>query len=350
MTDPGLVRRQFDGGGWRWEDITIISADAVVPQDLQGAWDPLGLSDAFFDLDLPKVDDFGDHLLIVLHGLRDDDVETYEVDCFVAKDRLLTVRSGRSLAIDALWTQMERTPGLVPDAPGEVAAALADLLTRRLLGVTDAFELQSEELIGRALSADPDLLGDIAAIRSDLANARRVLMPQREVLDQLRTVRTPLFDDHTRRRFADVFDVASRATQDLDSARSATSEVIEAYRGAEARKATEVNRVLTIYAAIMLPLTLIAGFFGMNHEGLPTIDEDHGWIVVLSVMIGVAALSLGVFVAVGWIRRPSARVAATTLGKGLIEAARTPIDAVLALRPVRGDRRRRGRANDRDEG
>lgn len=73
-----------------------------------------------------------------------------------------------------------------------------------------------------------------------------------------------MINDAARRRFSDVFDVAIRTGHGLDTARSALSETLDAYRGAEARRATEVNRVLTIYAAIMLPLSLVAGFFGMN--------------------------------------------------------------------------------------
>ena len=73
--------------------------------------------------------------------------------------------------------------------------------------------------------------------------------------------------------------------RNLDAARSALAEILDAYRGAEARQATDVTKVLTIYAAIMLPLSLVAGFFGMNFANLPGIGSDWGWVVVTGAMV-----------------------------------------------------------------
>ena len=105
---------------------------------------------------------------------------------------------------------------------------------------------------------------------------------------------------------------------------------VDAYRGAEAREATDVTKVLTIYAAIMLPLSLIAGFFGMNFANLPGVGSENGWIVVSAVMAVIAVVSLGIFVSLGWMRRPSGRRAGAVLGRGLVEAARAPAQIVGA--------------------
>ena len=102
-------------------------------------------------------------------------------------------------------------------------------------------------------------------------------------------------------------------------------------RGAEARQATEVTKVLTVYAAIMLPLTLIVGFFGMNFVNLPWLERDWGWVAAVSTMAAIALVSLGVFVSLGWIRRPTGRRAGQTLGRGLLEATRTPVQLVGAV-------------------
>jgi len=350
------TKRTFNASSWRWIDVTADGTRACDLPDLEPeayvGLDELALRDAFSDRDLPKLDDFGDHLLIVLHGLRGDDVETYEVDCFVTEHQLLTVHPVRSPGLDAVWAELESSPDLAPETTSELAAVIADVLTRRLLAVVDAFDLRAEELIYRALDADPELLSEITEIRSDIAITRRVVHPQRETLDQLRRSSSPLINDAARRRFADVFDAAIRTGLGLDTARTALSETLDAYRGAEARRATEVNRVLTIYAAIMLPLSLVAGFFGMNHPNLPGIDSDWGWLVVTGLMVAIAAVSLGVFVALGWIRRPSGRQAVGTLGKGLVEAARTPVEVVVALTslPLRTVRRPTRRGHHEPDG
>lgn len=319
--------------GWIWCDVIAGRDDAAEVVDLADRFglDRLAVRDAMVDVDLPKVDDFVNHLLIVLHGLRRDRVATYEVHCFVGQRTLVTIHDQDSRVVDLLWDQVRQQQELATVTVDELAALLADVLTRRLLGVLEAFDDRIEELTAKALRADRDLLEDLAAIRTDLAGVRRIVHPQREVLDELRRSTSSLVGDAGRRRFSDAFDVASRAGAGLDEARAALSETLDAYRGAEARQATEISRVLTIYAAIMLPLSLIAGFFGMNFVNLPWADRRWGWIAATGLMVAVAVISLGMFVSLGWMARPSGRKTGRALGRGLLEATRTPVQLMGAV-------------------
>ncbi len=321
-----------DGTRWTWIDVRADVGDLteLLALTTRSELDGLAVRDAVEEDDLPKVDDFGSSLLVVLHGLADDRIRTYEIDCFLSERSLLTVHRDRSPALDVLWSEIQHRPELASGGADELLARLADVLTRRLFSVLDEFDDRIERLIMDALDAAPSTVADVTAVRSDLAMIRRSMHPQREVLDQLRGTPSTLLSDRGRRRFADVFDVASRATQGLEAARAALAETLDAYRGAVAHHGAEVSKVLTIYAAIMLPLSLVAGFFGMNFPNLPTTDKDWGWIVVSAAMLLVAVVSMGVFVAAGWIRRPSGREAGSTLGRGLAEAARTPAQLVGA--------------------
>ena len=319
--------------GWVWVDVLADVDDA---DDLLALLTPFGLDriairDAVSDLDLPKLDDFGHHLLVVLHGLRSDRVATYELDCFLGERLLVTVRDRPSRTIASLREQIAARPDLARSSIDEILALLSEALTRRLLSVLDAFDERVEELSIRALQAHPDVLEDLTAVRTDLAAVRRVVHPQREALDVLRHSSSNLLSDAGRRRLSDVFDVASRAASGLDEARAALAETLDAYRGAEARQATDVTKVLTMYAAIMLPLSLVVGFFGMNFENLPWLRRSWGWVVVTVAMTIVALVSLGMFISLGWVRRPSGRRAGQTLGRGLIEATRAPVHLVGAV-------------------
>jgi magnesium transporter len=293
--------------------------------------DRLAVRDAALDVDLPKVDDFGAQILTVLHGLREDQVGTYEVHCFLTERELVTIHDRPSPAIDAVWERISERDdyGTVP--LDLMLAMVADALTRRLMGVLDAFDDRVEELVARALVADPSLLEDLSAVRADLVRIRRTVHPQREALDLLRHSTSALMSDVGRRKFSDVFDVATRAAAGLDEARSGLAETLDAYRGAEARSATEVTKVLTVYAAIMLPLSLIAGFFGMNFTHLPWTGDRWGWLAAAGTMALVAAVSMGMFISLGWVRRPSGRRAGEALGRGLIEATKAPVHVVGAV-------------------
>ena len=354
-----LLETQLPSGhldhGWIWVDVLVGEDDTEELIELTTGLelDGMAVRDAIDEVDLPKLDDFGHHLLVILHGLRNDRVETYEIDCFVTGRSLLTVRRLHSPALDALWNRVQESAVLASGGVDELLARLADVLTRRLLAVLDAFDDRTNELIHKALAADAQLVAELTAVRADLSAVRRVVHPQREVLDLVRSSTSPLISDAGRRRFSDVFDVASRAAQDLDAARSSLAEILDAYRGAEARQATDVTKVLTIYAAIMLPLSLVAGFFGMNFANLPGIGSDWGWVLVTGAMVVIATMSLGVFVALDWMRRPSGRRAGATLGKGLVEAVRAPAQIVgaayeISIMPLHTVRRTKSRPDTSD--
>jgi magnesium transporter len=330
-----------------WLDIVaaIDDMDAVAGLTAAFDFDKMALRDVVEDTDLSKVDDFGEHLLVVLHGLREDEIDTYDVGCFVTQRHLVTVHRSPSPALDFLWDRILENFELANGGVDHLLARIADVLTRRLLSVVDAFDDAADGLIVKALDADPHLLSELTAVRADLATIRRVVHPQRETLDLLRQSPSPLISDTGHRRFSDVFDVAVRASQGLEAARTSLAEILDAYRGAEAQKATDVTMVLTVYAAIMLPLSLIAGFFGMNFTNIPGFGSHWGWIVVTLIMVGIAVVSLGVFIAAGWIRRPSGRQAGRVLGRGLIEAARAPAQVAgaayeISTMPLRATVRR----------
>lgn len=322
-------------GGWVWIDLTDVE-DADELLDIESALrlDPLAVRDAIDEQQLPKVDDLDHHLVVVLHGLRRGTMDTYELDCLLTADRLVTIHRGTSSSLDALWQHCQRSAELTSGGPAELLGRLADPVTRRLYGVVELLDDRIEELTRMALDADPALVADLTAVRADLARVRRILHPQRETLDLLRRSPSDLVSDSARRRFSDVFDVADRTALAFDAARSALSETLEAYRGAEARQATEVTKVLTIYAAIMLPLSLIAGFFGMNVVDLPGMERSWAWIAILATMLVITLLSLGMFVALDWIRPLSGRRAGAALGRGLIEVTKTPVQLVGALYEV----------------
>jgi magnesium transporter len=314
-------------------------------------FDKMALRDVVEDTDLSKVDDFGEHLLVILHGLREDEVETYDVGCFMTEQYLVTLHRYPSPSLALLWDRILENSELANGGVDHLLARISDVLTRRLLSVVDAFDDAGDELILKALDADPGLLPELMAVRGDLAEIRRVVHPQRETLDQLRQSSSPLISETGRRRFSDVFDVAPRASQGLEAARASLAEILGAYRGAEAQKATDVSMVLTVYAAIMLPLSLIAGFFGMNFTNIPGFHSEIGWIVITVIMLVIALVSLGVFIAAGWIRRPSGRRAGRVLGRGLIEAARAPAQIVgaayeISTLPLRATVRRTRRGGE----
>lgn len=329
VTDPTL--ESFEGR-WLWVDIDLAGGEPV-PDWVAGplGFEPVQLRRVVEERGIPKLSDFGHQLLVVVHSLAEDRFETHGVTCLLTETALVTLRVGESTSIDALWEQLQRSEELAAGGSDELLARLSDVLCRRFVAVLQTLDELVEELTDMALQADPGLLGELVAVRADTAHVRQSIHPQRELFDQLRHLTSPVITEGGQRRFSDVFDVADRTARGLESARTGLAEALDAYRGAEARQATEVTRVLTVYAAVMFPLSLVAGFYGMNFQNLPGLGDENGWLFVTALMVVIAAVSLGIFVAVGWIRPLSPKKATSTLGRGLFEASKAPVQVVGAL-------------------
>ena len=325
-------------GGWRWIDVEPSEPsndidDVVAALQL----DSLAVRGALEDTDVGKVDDFGHHLLVVIHGLTSDadgPMSTAQIDCFVTADALVTVRSADSTALDRLWDELQRSPDLGAGGPDELLARLIDVVTRRLVSIVDLLDDQLDSVVDRALRAHPRTVAEITGLRSELGVIRRIARPQREVLRELRRNESHLISDAGRRRFADAYDVGERLIHGLDATRAGLADALDAYHGAEARQSTEVTRVLTIYAAVLLPLSLVVGFFGMNFADLPLIEESWGWVAVVIGMAVITFVSLGMFVASGWLRPFSPARAGKVLREGVFEASKAPVQVVGALYEV----------------
>ncbi len=293
--------------GWVWIDIEThrdIDVDSLLAVTDRFGLDRVAVTESIAYLDIPRLDDFGHHLLAVFHTVLDDRIAANQVDCFLTDNRLVTVRTHSSEPLGLLWDALQHRDELATINVDEVAALLADVLTRRLARALDGVESRIEKLATRALDADPYVLEDLVTLRAETVVLRRAVHPQLEALDVLRHSSSPLISDDGRRRFGDAYGIANRTASAVDSARDAVVDTLDAYRGAEARHATDVSKVLTIYSAVMLPLSLIAGFFGMNFDSLPWTHSRWGTLGTLIAMVLLASVSLGVFLALGWIRMP----------------------------------------------
>lgn len=346
---------QISPGGsdeWTWIDADTTDADQLVYLGELFRLDRLAMLDAIEDVDASKVDDFGDNMLVVLHGLSelsDDEVESYELDMFLTHNTLITVRSGRSRTVDLLWKEVRRNRDFADSGPDVLAARIATVMMRRWASIVASFDDQLDELIERALVADRAVLRDVTFLRSELSMIRATLRPQLETLAELRNSASPLLSTRGQRRFSDAFDTSTRIEHAIESVRSELFTALDAYRGAEARAATEITRILTIYAAILLPLSFVVGFFGMNVPNLPGAESDSAWMWILAGMGTMTLVSLALFARAGWITLPSPP-GPSQVGRRVLEHSRRPIVFGRSLFISLGDPSPRRRSSDRLEG
>ncbi len=330
--DPLAMDAASETHRWVWVDLDTSESDHLEHLGSLLGLNQNALQNALED-DLAKFGDYGNHILVVIHGIAASDegeLETFEIDCFLTGNSLVTMRSNVSRSIDGMFTKLVESEALGTGGPDELLARLGDVMMRRWVSVISAIDVASDILVERALQAHPDVLREITHLRSEVGTLRRIARHHTAVVSELAKTDSELVTRGGQRRFSDVIDIASRVDHDIESVRVDLKDALDSYRGAESRKATEVSKVLTVYAAVMLPLTLIVGFFGMNFAELPGLT-GAGWKWTVAAMVALTVGSLAVFAMVGWITPPSRGAGTKIVTKILSEASRAPTQIMGSL-------------------
>ena len=331
-------------GSLVWLDVATRDPDELDRLGERFGFDPAAIEDVLDVEQLPKYDVYDDHFFVVLHALTaaGDRIDTHEVDCFVRPDLLVTVRAEPVVGVDWLWDAVQGHPHLVEHGAQELFAQLSEVMGRRYLEVLAELERQVDDLSDRALDADQRVLAEIQVLRREEATIRRVLRPQRLVLTALRSTSHTMFDDSARRILTDSYDVHNLVVESLAAARGLLTDTLDTYRGAAAERQAAAATVLTVYAAILLPLSLITSWYGMNMTNLPAAGSRWGWAVVTLVMLAIAAASWVLFARIGLVRRPRL-VRSVSVVRGLTSTATSPFrSAAMLWRPSQAERRAPG--------
>lgn len=334
------------GDALLWLDVQTRDAEVLDELGERFGFDSAAIEDVLDVEQLPKYEVYPKHVFVVLHTVitADDRIDTHEIDCFIGRNLLVTVRSEELVGLEWLWGAVQSYPHLAEHGPDELFAQLAEVVGRRYLEVIDEFERRVDTLGDRALDADAGVLSEIQLLRREEGTIRKVLSPQRSVLAALRSDSRRPLSHEAKAVITDAFDVHNLVVENLAAARSLLTDTLDTYRGASAERQAAATTVLTVYAAIVLPLSLITSWYGMNMGNLPAADRPWGWPAVTGLMGLVAVGSWVWFVKVGLIRRPRFRSESSILA-GLLAAAKAPVRPLTMLRSPTV---RRGQATDGD--
>ena len=197
-----------------------------------------------------------------------------------------------------------RTDGsdLRTGGPAFLAQALLDALVDRFYPVVEDLSDRLDELETAILErSSPRLVAELHRIQRQITTLRRIARPQVEALHRLARTDSPLVPQPVRVFVQDVHDHAQQVLGRLDAARDVATDTMAAVLATEAQRQNEVMKVLTLVGSIFIPLTFIAGIYGMNFEHMPELRFRAGYPIVLGVMAVVAVGMVVLFRLRGWI-------------------------------------------------
>jgi magnesium transporter len=270
---------------------------------------PLDYEDVRSRNQRPKIDEYDDYLFIVLHFPVFDKqigrLNAQELDIFLGPDYLITLPNAPLQPIEYLFercrTNEEFREQMFSKGPGYLLYKIVDdsfdycfPMLRKIGGKLE--RLEEEIFLGRG----EDIVRDISNTKQEIINFRKVIRPQRTVLNDLERAKRKFLGDDLEVYFDDVVDASERIWDMLENYKEVVEALEDTNESLISHRLNNVLRVLTSISVVILPLTLIASIWGMNVR-VPGEGSIHAFWVILIVMLGVLVSLLAVFRRRGWL-------------------------------------------------
>jgi len=320
--DPSRLADVRAAGGWVWMDVTAFTADEAHEVGGLFGFDPLTVDDVLDWSEYPKVDDHPSYTFVVGHGISvaaTDRLATTEWDVFLGDDFVVTFHQEDLPGFEWGREHVVQPGTMADESPDVLWARIAETGAGRFKPLVDGLDAKLLELEDRAIIGDPTVPADVLALRRDVQTLRTVVVAQQGVFEELASSELVGVPARGARRLGHVLDDFSRLADLLDGARMLLASVLETYRGTVAERANEVMKVLTVFSAIVLPLSLIAGIYGMNFGHMPELAWRWGYFGVLLLM-GLIGLGLWTYFSRrGFIGGPRLGRVPGAVGRGLVD-------------------------------
>jgi magnesium transporter len=270
----------------------------------------LALEDVVHVPQRPKVEDYGDHLFIVARSPSvGAQVESEQIGIVLGADFVLTFQERAGDPLDPVRRRIREGAGRIRRAGADyLAYALLDAVVDHYYPVLETFGERLDELEQAILEADrPSRMGALHALKRELVVLRRALWPKREALNALVRDPHPLVEAETRVYLRDTYDQVIQAIELVESYREMAASLTDLHLSIVGQKTNEIMRVLTVFAAIFIPLTFFVGVYGMNFDpevspwNMPELGWAYGYPFALGVMALMAGSMLWYFHSRGWL-------------------------------------------------
>jgi magnesium transporter len=264
---------------------------------------PLAIEDCFEERGRPKLENYDSHLYCITHGIDPTSNGVIELDAFLGQRYLVTYHTKDSRSVAAMIDTVTRTGEPLRKGP---AALLQAILDRQVDGIEpllddigELLEQLEEDILKRPRADD---LSRLVAVRRNIVRMRRWLALQRDLVLRLARQEFALVPAADALLFRDTHDHLAHFTEFLETYRELANSIQEAYLSMVNNRLSEIMRFLTLFSAVLMPMSLITGIYGMNFVHIPGLQSRFGFPLAMLGMAVTAGLVLLFFRRKGWLR------------------------------------------------
>jgi len=307
LTEKEIKDSSESKQGLLWVDVVDSTEEDAKFLERTFNFHPLAIEDCVSrNVHPPKVDDFGDYLFMIMHGINytveSDIVQTTELALFLGTNFVVSNHNVPLYSVEFVRGQVEADDRLMKRGADFLAHALIDALVDNVSPAID----QMNEIAGDIeeeviLSPQQPALENILKLKRSTQRLHRVMAPQREILNRLGRRDFAIVSEEARIFFRDIYDHIMRIEDLNQTLRERMDNALSIYLSSVANRQNETMKLLSIVAAIFLPLTLIVGIYGMNFQNMPELNTSWGYFAVLSFIAIVILIVILQFWARGWV-------------------------------------------------
>jgi magnesium transporter len=308
LSTDALVAALRDPEGLLWLDLRDEPPDTCEPI-LREVFDfhPLAIEDALEERHVPRVDDWGDYLYLVLHTISfdaqaEEPLSTVELDIFLGPNYLVTHRTEPIASVDRVWEVSRSNGRHLQQGAGYLLYKVVDELVSRYMPVVeeidDAIDEIEDDVFGDPPTSTPQ---EIFAVRRALLRLRRIIGPEREAFNKLARGDFAVVSAEHQVFFRDIYDHLVRLYEISEGLRDLAGSALDTYLSVVSNRMNEVMKVLAVITTLFMPLSFLAGFFGMNFFE-PTVPLE-GWMSPTAFALTLAAMVLSPVAMAIWMKR-----------------------------------------------
>ncbi len=271
---------------------------------------PLDLEDCISEIQRPKIDDYDDYLFMVLHipvkSYRRKQIKTSDLKIFIGQKFLITLHKNDP-TIKTVFANCKKKKKTKEEymnkGPGYLLYMIIDDLYESSFPLLDSLSKAVDDIEKEVFDSEhsKDRLKDILFLKKDLINFRRIIMPQRAIIAQLEHKNKKFLPDNLDVYFDDVVDKIEKIWNNLENLQELVVSLQETNESIISHNTNNVIKILTVFSVIMLPLTFITGFYGMNVNGLPFVQNQNSILYIAGILIFVVAAMISYFKYKKWL-------------------------------------------------
>lgn len=277
----------------------IHNADIIEEIGVHFCVNSLVLEDLMTSTQLPKIEVHDKYVFIILKSLgyttTSLDISKEQIGFIIGEGFLISLQEESGDLFASVIDRLRNSHGRIRQMGVDyLLCALIDIIVDNYFIVLDQLNDRIEVVEEQAITnPTPEVLTEINALRRELLFLRRPILPLRDVLEEMLNDEIPFITQDTHLYFQDVYDHLSQVIHTFETLRIAVSELFDTYTSAISHRMNEVMKVLTVVATFFIPLTFIAGIYGMNFKFMPELDSRWGYPIVLLIML---TISVGMFI------------------------------------------------------